>query len=170
MNKQLKNKRKYIRVKDRRQGLEPSQRTIDKFEKNANQWTITPRQIMFAELYFDTTSQTFADAYKSAILAGFSESYAKRITADSMNIEWVEEARKRLVNFKPNHIVKQLENMALHAKKDADKLRALELMARVNGMFIDRSINTNIDVKFTNDIPRPTIDATYSVEPGKQYK
>lgn len=160
-------RRKYNPV-DKRVGLAPSQRTIDKFEKNANQWTITPQQIKFVELWLTPKidgekNKHFGDAYTSAIEAGFSDSYARRLTARSMDIDWVAEARKRLISFKPEHTVKQLEELAMNSRKDADRIRSLEILARIQGMFIDRSINTNIDVKFTNDIPRPIIDATGGV-------
>jgi hypothetical protein len=165
----MRTKKKYVRLKDRRVGLLPSQRTIDRFEKNANQWTITPQQIRFVELWLtpkinNAPNPYFGDAYQAATQAGFSDSYAKRIVTESEGLEWVREARKRLVSFAPTHTLKQLENMALHAKKDSDRIRALELIARIQGLFIDRSIQ-QIDVQFTNSVPRPVTDVEVSQRP-----
>lgn len=162
----MKPKRKYIRVKDRRQGLAPSQRTIDKFEKNANQWTLTPKQLLFTEYWLlPIHKDTFGDAYKAAIGAGFSPSYAKRITSNTEALEWVAEARKRLVSFSPLHTIKLLEEEARNANKSSDRIRAQEVIARIQGLFIDRSINQHIhEVQFTNEVPRPIIDTTSSVD------
>lgn len=164
----MKQKKKYVRIKDRRVGLAPSQRTIDKFEKNANQWTITPQQIRFVELWLtpkidNKPNPYFGDAYRAGVEAGFTDSYSRRIVGQAESLEWVSEARKRLISFKPAHTLKQLEDMAINSKKDSDRLRALELIARIQGLFIDRSIQ-QIDVQFTNSVPRPIIDQTTEVD------
>ena len=156
----MKTAKKYVRIKDRTvAGLKPSQRTIDKFEKNANQWTITPKQIRFAELwltpYIDgQRNLLFGDAYKAGVEAGFSDSYSKRLVSNAEALEWVSEARKRLVSMKPLHTLRMLENEALSAKEPRDRIRALELIGKIQGLFIDRSMQ-QIDVSFTNGVPRP---------------
>jgi len=147
--------KKYVRVKDRRVGLAVKDRPQSKVEKNGNQWIITPKQMMFVENWLTPNSPTFGNAYQSARSAGFSHQHSAHITTEAFNLEWVNEAKRRLIRFNPEHIVQKLQDMT-NASKDSDKIRALELLARVNGMFIDRSIVANIDVKFTNDIPRPT--------------
>lgn len=50
-----------------------------------------PQRQLFKELYTNPESETFGNAYGSAIEAGFSESYAKQITAPSTDLEWVRE-------------------------------------------------------------------------------
>lgn len=147
---------KYVRVKDRRQGLEPAKRE-KMTAKHANQWSITPRQIKFVELWLTPGSQTFGNAYQSAKLAGFSDDHAKRITTNTLALEWVQEAKKRLITLEPSHTIKALEHMALHSRQDRDKIKALELVGKIQGLFIDRSIS-QIDVQFTNEVPRPTIE------------
>lgn len=148
-------KKKYVRVKDRRQGVEPSKRKMA--TKQANQWTITPRQIKFVELWLTPGSETFGNAYQSAIKAGFSQDHAVRLTSDTVGAEWIAEAKKRLITLEPSHTIKALEHMALHSRQDRDKIKALELVGKIQGLFIDRSIS-HIDVQFTNEVPRPIIE------------
>ena len=148
-------KRKYVRVKDRRVGLKPSERTLSKEEKAGNQWTLTPKQIQFAQNYFEPDSPTFSNAYQSAIKAGYTEWTARQITSNALNLQWIKDASRQLAKMEPKHIVKKLEALT-NANKDSDKIRALELLARVNGLFIDRSIQ-HVDVQFTNAVPRPNV-------------
>lgn len=150
------NKKKYVRVKDRRQGLEPNKRS-QVVAKQANQWTITPKQIKFVELWLTPGSETFGNAYQSALKAGFTHEYAKVITSDAQGLEWVQAAKKRLITLEPSHTIKALEHMALHSSQDRDKIKALELVGKIQGLFVDRSIQ-HIDVQFTNEVPRPIID------------
>ena len=151
-----KSPRKYVRVKDRRQGLEPAKRT-QLSNKNANQWTITPKQIKFTELWLTPGSETFGNAYQSAVHAGFSVSTAIKISSNALGLEWVQAAKKRLITLEPSHTIKALEHMALHSKQDRDKIKALELVGKIQGLFVDRSIS-HIDVQFTNEVPRPVLD------------
>lgn len=50
---------------------------------------LAPRQQEFLKNYLDIQSDTFGNAYKSAIKAKFSEEYAKNITA--LNPDWLSE-------------------------------------------------------------------------------
>ena len=145
--------RKYVRVKDRRQGLKVTDRPLKEVSVG-NQWTMTPRQIRFIELWLTPGSPHFGNAYQSAKNAGYSDAMAGKITSNQLGLEWVAEAKKRLINLNPNHTVKALEHMALHAKQDRDRIKALELVGKIQGLFIDRSIS-HVDVQFTNAVPRP---------------
>jgi hypothetical protein len=151
----LTSKKKYVRVKDRRQGLATKNRTQTDKPKNANQWISDIRQDKFAQNWLDPSSETFANAYQSALKAGYSAAHAKQITSTAQSLEWVKEARSRLPSYKPEHIVKKLENLT-NASKDSDKIRALELLGKINGLFVDRSIQ-QIDEQFTNQVPRPEV-------------
>jgi hypothetical protein len=53
--------------------------------------TLNPQQISFKENYTNPTSETFGNAYQSAVKAEFSKEYAKVITAPSKELEWVAE-------------------------------------------------------------------------------
>lgn len=153
----MQTKRKYVRVKDRRQGLEPAKRKMA--SKQANQWTVTPKQIKFVELWLTPGSETFGNAYQSAVKAGYSPNHAKDITTNTQNLEWVQEAKQRLITLEPSHTIKALEQLALHSRQERDRIKALELIGKIQGLFIDRSIS-HIDVQFTNDVPRPVVDLT----------
>jgi hypothetical protein len=56
----------------------------------ANQYETDPRQVDFLKAYLDRQSDTFANAYQSAIKVGYSEEYAKTIV--SRDLEWVSDA------------------------------------------------------------------------------
>ena len=66
---------------------------------------LDPRQIKFLELYLDPNSETFANAYKSAMDAGYKREYAENITKLlpkwlSDNIGDVQLVKKALKNLK----------------------------------------------------------------------
>lgn len=152
----MKPKKKYVRPKDRRQGLTVKQRAQSD-QLQANQWQNTPRQNDFLKYWLSPKEATFGNAYQSALKAGFSEQYAKVITSDAQNLEWVREGRKYVQNLNPEHIIKGLEEEALHAPQSRDRIKALELLGKIQGQFIERSVS-HVDVTFTNDMPRPVID------------
>lgn len=52
---------------------------------------LDPRQSLFREYYTNPKSETFSNAYRSALAAGFADDYAKVITAESTGLEWVKE-------------------------------------------------------------------------------
>lgn len=115
---------------------------------------LTKRQYRFIEAYLTPSSETFANAFKSALAAGFSKSYARIITNNSLGLEWVQEAKKNLSTYEPEHIYRGFQDIAQHGAQDRDRLKALELMGKAQGMFIDR-VQQQVEVKFVNDVPRP---------------
>lgn len=117
---------------------------------------LTKRQYRFIDNYLTPTSETFANAYQSAVEAGFSKSYARIITNNSLGLEWVQEAKKNLSAYEPEHIYRAFQGIAQSNAQDRDKLKALELMGKAQGMFIDR-VQQQVEVKFINDVPRPEI-------------
>lgn len=156
--------RKYVRVKDRRQGLAPKKR-VYKDVANGNQWTITPRQLKFVELWLSPRSETFGNAYQSAVQAGFSDGLARQISSNALSLEWVQAAKQQLISLTPNHVIKGLEHEALNASQSRDRIKALELIGKLQGQFIERSIS-HVDVQFTNNVPRPVIDIEQPSEPA----
>lgn len=56
----------------------------------ANQWTPDPRQDLFLSHYLNPDSETFSNAYRSALAAGYAEEYAQSITAQ--NTSWFSES------------------------------------------------------------------------------
>lgn len=132
-----------------------------------NKVKLTKRQFRFIELWLDPTNKkTYANTYKAALEAGFSPSYSKIITADALNLEWVKEAKKRLAAYEPEHIYRGFQDIAAHGAQDRDRLKALELMGKARGMFVDR-VQQDVQIKFVNDVPRPDTEII-EVEPLKE--
>ena len=97
----------------------------------------TKRQRKFIECYFEPSSDTFGNAYQSALAAGYSEKSARVITGNARNLQWVKDAMTVYsTQLTPEHIYLGLQNISLNSRADRDKLRALELMAKIQGMFI----------------------------------
>lgn len=114
----------------------------------ANQWTGNAQQEKWLLLYLDPKSKTFANPYESAMEAGYSESYARVMASSSLNRQWVKEARN-IINMHPEHIVQALQDEALNHKdnRGSDRIRALELIAKMQGLFIERHQNVNINIE-----------------------
>lgn len=125
---------------------------------------LTNRQYKFVSLWLDPTNKdTFANAYQSAITAGFSPSYARILTGNALNLEWVAEAKKQLAVFEPVHIYQAFQDIASSSKADRDRLKALELMGKARGMFVDR-VESDVRVTFVNDVPRPRSETVIDID------
>ena len=100
---------------------------------------LTSQQQLFLDLYFDTKSPTFGNAYQSAIASGYSDNYARQILNIGNN--WITE-NNRLRNLDTEHILQGIQDLALSASRskspDDTRLKAYELLARVKGMLIER--------------------------------
>lgn len=72
-----------------------------------NQYVPDPRQLLFLKHYFDQKSETFSNAYKSALAAGYAENYAVNIRnvmpdwlVESIeDTQLLKQAQKNLRNF-----------------------------------------------------------------------
>lgn len=153
----FKGKRVYIGVKDRRRGVAVSQRTINKFSGHGNQWTVTPKQLKFVENWLQPDSPTFGNAYQSALAAGFSKTYALKITATSTEVEWISVARRKLTTFNPEHTIRCIQFIAENAPLMRDRLTALGMIGKSQGLFVDR-VQHQVEVKFVNNVPRPELN------------
>ena len=58
-------------------------------DKQANQWQNSPKQKLFLSFFLNPQSDSFSNAYQSALRAGYSENTAKTIT--STQREWLTE-------------------------------------------------------------------------------
>lgn len=82
--------------------------------------------------------------------AGFSETYARIITSPSMAREWVKDAPRylSLVKLGPEHIAAKLEQIALSdGNNTGDQIRALEMLAKLQGLFVEKRQNVNINIE-----------------------
>lgn len=111
------------------------------------------KQLKYVMNYYDPNSETFGNSYESARAAGFGKVYSIQLASPARNRLWVLEARKRMTHYSPDHIYQALQEVAQSAAP-RDKLKALELMGKAKGMFIDRT-QSDIHVTFTNNVPRP---------------
>lgn len=123
-----------------KRGKRYGERTRDGLVKKANQWQGTLQQEKWLLYYLDPKSPTFGNAYGSALEVGFSEAYSRTIARPSNSLQWVKEARN-IISMRPEHIVQKLQEFALdNTQKSEVQLRALELLAKTQGMFIDRKV------------------------------
>jgi hypothetical protein len=111
------------------------------------------KHLKYVMNYYDPNSDTFGNSYQSALNAGFSNLYSQQLASPARQTQWVLEARKRMTHFSADHIYEALQDVA-KSGQPRDKLKALELMGKSKGMFIDRS-QQDVHVTFTNDMPRP---------------
>lgn len=122
----------------RTRGLKPADRAVG---EHSNQWTANPKQLLFMNNWLDPKSTTFANAYQSALAAGYSEPYAAQITAEDTGNKWIREYM-RMALLQPEHIIQKIQSIATGAvdskSPDDTRLRALELLAKLSGMLIER--------------------------------
>lgn len=127
------------------QGRDPKDRTLA--ETRPNQWTGSRQQEEFLQFYLDPKSSTFANPYKSAMEAGYSEKYARIIATPSVGSKWIKEAHD-IIALRPEHVVQKLQEVALDGNEETrNKLRALELIGKAQGMFVDRKIVGHVNIE-----------------------
>lgn len=102
----------------------------------ANQYESDPRQSLFLAYYLDPKSETFSNAYQSAVKAGYEDEYAKVIL--NKDLDWLSEsvkssdllqkAEKRLkqiLDFEPVDEEGKIDNSLL-----ANQMKAIILVAK----------------------------------------
>lgn len=99
--------------------------------------TLSPKQVAFLELYYSPYSDTYGNAYQSAIQVGFSKQYAENIT--HLQPDWLSENIGKDV-LKLDHINRTLTEIASLSRQgsDSDRIRALELLAKLQGLLVER--------------------------------
>lgn len=124
-----------------------------------NQYTPPdPRQSKFLEYYIDPNSETFSNAYRSAIRAGYEEEYAKVILSKDLN--WLSDTVNdtRLVRLAEKALLEALEYTTLDDKGKVDsgagrlKMDAVKLVLRglAKDRFSERTEMTGKDGKELN--------------------
>lgn len=128
-----------------KKGLRPTERKI--VDTRSNQWVSNPKQESFVAYYIDVKSKdTFGNVYQSALKAGYSDSYARKIASSSVANQWIAEYVKKRV-LEPEHIIQGITNLAITSIRDSDKLKAYELLAKLEGMLVDRTANMNVNIE-----------------------
>jgi len=137
---------KTAKKQDNRVGLAPSKRPTT--PAKANQWNATPQQKLFMELWTNPKSDTFGNAYGSALQAGYSAKYAANISIPSVANKWIREYNEG-TEFTDKHIKNGIQAIALNPSQakspDDTRLKAYELLAKIQGM-------TNPKANVTNNI------------------
>lgn len=129
-------------------GLAPSRRRVgNDVAVVSNQWQSNPKQQKFLKNYFDPASSTFGNVFQSAINAGYKESYARTLTRRSNKNMWLSEYVGN-TQFTPEHIIAGITSIATSPhSRQSDKLKAYELMAKLQGMIIDRSASLSVNIE-----------------------
>lgn len=126
---------------------------VVKIEKNGKKVRIRLKHRLFMDYYFNPAHKdTFGNTYQAAKRAGFKDSYARMLP--SLKPQWYTDLLAEMSTFEPEHIYRGFQDVAVNAAKDSDRLKALEMMGKAKGMFIDR-VQNDVRVEFINDVPRP---------------
>lgn len=111
--------------------------------KQPNQWRANPRQLLFMRYYLDPSEpQTFSNAYKSALKAGYSNQTARDIASTNRN-KWLQEYTNKS-NLELEHLEQQLSELIIDKNSvnsksiDDTRLKAIELVAKLKGYMIER--------------------------------
>jgi phage terminase small subunit len=115
---------------------------------HGNQWVSNPKQELFVRFYMDPTSQTFGNAYQSGLAAGYTDSYSKVIANPTIANKWVKEYHD-LIQLEPEHIVAaiQKEAMNTYSNRGAERLKALEMLAKMKGMLVERTVVGHVNIE-----------------------
>lgn len=110
----------------------------------ANQWTGNPQQILCMTYYLDVNSpDTFSNMYKSALKAGYEDTYARKLSAPSNYANWISEY-VYTGNLELKHLEGMLSDIIVNRDNvqsksvDDTRLKAIELVAKLKGYMIER--------------------------------
>lgn len=82
--------------------------TIKRFNK---------KQRKFIEAWLNPQSDTFGNAYKSAVSAGYSKNSARVITGEAKGLEWVQQAKELYAAaLSPEHVYRGVQDIALNTR------------------------------------------------------
>lgn len=141
---------------DKRKGLKPKGRKLATPSQGkkltGNQWQNTPQQNLFMGYWLDPNSETFSNAYASALRAKYSPHYAVLIAAPTTANKWIKEYLKNTV-MDGEHVKQGLQDIYLNPKtynnsrSPADtRLKALELLGKVTGIINDKGNSMTVNV------------------------
>lgn len=128
-----------------------------------NQYTQPdPRQSLFLSYYIDPKSETFSNAYQSALKAGYEEEYASTILnqdlawlseslSDSSLLQKAEKRLNQILDFDPVNEEGKLDNALI-----ANQMKAVTLVAKGIGKakYSERVEQTGADGK---ELPTPML-------------
>lgn len=103
----------------------------------ANQYKDDPRQALFLKAYLDPKSETFSNAYQSAMVAGYEHEYAKTIL--SKDLDWLAESVRK---YDVERIVAKAQSNLHDLLDDADpRVRAdiTKFVSKSKGGWVEKS-------------------------------
>lgn len=116
-----------------------------------------PKKQAFLEYYYNPQSETYSNAYRSGLRAGFSDSYSRMLKSPSQSKKWtsIDNYTDRQA-MSPEHILSSYEKIALQSPKEENQLKALEMLAKIKGMLVDKKIIATTTIEdILNDIELP---------------
>lgn len=117
-------------------------------EVQPNQWQANERQLRWLEAYMNPRSKTYANAYESALEAGFSHHYARQIMSNSLALQWVQSAKSIMRSMNTEHLRSQLEDIANNKHEQTkDRITAIKLLGTDQGMFVQKQITAHVGIE-----------------------
>lgn len=111
-------------------------------------WKGNKKQRLFIEYWINPESETFGNAYKSGLRAGFSRTYSLNIT--SLAPKWLSENIEKL-NLYEEHIKQGIYDIALNTDNtnsrspNDTKLKAFEVLSDIHGL-IGKNKGTTVTI------------------------
>lgn len=133
-------------------GVRPSKRklAVKKASRKltGNQWQNTPQQNLFMSYYMNPESETFSNAYESALKAKYSIHYATQIASPAVNNKWIQDY-KRNVLLTPEHVKRGITHLATKKRLDSrspddTRLNAFTQLGKFLGMEQGQATTINI--------------------------
>lgn len=95
---------------------------------------LDPRQDRFIQSYFDASSPTFGNCYKSAIGAGYTSETARNLTHNRP--KWLSEKLGQMQTMEPELLLLKLTDIINSSTETTqNKLRAIDMMMKHYQMF-----------------------------------
>lgn len=99
--------------------------------------------------WLNPMSDTFGNAHKSALKAGYNERYAAQISSPAVNNAWIQEYTRKL-DFGPEHIKQGIQQLAIRAQDsrspDDTRLKSYEILAKIHGMIDSKNTGVIVNV------------------------
>lgn len=117
-----------------------------------------PKKQAFLKAYYDPSSETYSNAYRSGLVAGYSESYSRSIRQPGIRNKWIDiNNYTDRHDMSPEHIISSYQRLALRSPKEETQLKALEMLAKIKGMLVDKKIIATTTIEdILNDIELPS--------------
>lgn len=115
----------------------------------ANQWQASEQQLNWLNYYMNPReTKTYANAYESAIQAGYSKDYARQIMSPSLALQWVKSAKAIMRSMNTEHLRGMLEDIAMNRHESArDRIAAAKLLGMDQGMFVQKQITAHVGLE-----------------------